>query len=94
MEVVLFIIILFTVFGWSVFGMYVLPFATAAMAYIISITLNESLCERFSKKIKIIVIFSLVFFIFALILSLRFPKEFSDMFICKDFFPFLKVTFY
>ena len=49
MEVVLFIIILFTVFGWSVFGMYVLPFATAAMAYIISITLNESLCERFSR---------------------------------------------
>lgn len=96
MEAVLFIVILFVVCGWGICGMYVLPFAVAAVAYVVSSSINESLFKRFSKKsvYKVVAVTCILFFVFSVILSLRFPKEFSSMSFCRDYLPFLNVTFY
>lgn len=96
MEAVLFIVVLFVVCGWGVCGMYVLPLGVAAVAYIVSSSINESLFKRFSKNslYKVVIAACILFFVFSVVLSLRFPKEFSSMSFCRDFLPFFDVTFY
>ncbi len=95
MKAVVLIATMVFLFGWYAVDVFVVPLSIAMLAAFLAYAVSNSVAKGPSKlKIAAALVVSVLFLIVSVTLSLRFPKDMDSVYLCRNFFDFLNVTFY
>lgn len=96
MKAVVLIAAMVFLFGWYAIDVFVVPLSIAMLSAFLAYAVSSGIVDNFVSKLKLVLtlIVSTLFLVISVSMSLRFPKDMDSVYLCRNFFDFLNVTFY
>lgn len=96
MKAVVLIATMVFLFVWYAIDVFVVPLSIAMLSAFLAYAVSSGIVDNFVSKRKLVLtlIVSTLFLVISVSMSLRFPKDMDSVYLCRNFFDFLNVTFY